>query len=237
MLKEALLYPLKDENRFKTIGIGGLLYIVPALATLVIAYVFAGTAIINISYVIISMFGVLLAGYSLHVFRLAANEETVVPSFSDWKGLFVDGLKVVGVGSAYLIIPTLVFIAPDHLGLYKGGQLSTVGLIVYYSGFILELVAIVLIPVALTNVALTDRLGAAFEFRRIVDAALTDSYLIAVGLWIILGIISSVIISILVVVLVGFFLQYYIQVVLTYILGQGCGSHLIEEQTGEAIAD
>lgn len=50
-----------------------------------------------------------------------------------------------------------------------------------------------IVPVALTNFALEDRLGAAFEFRTIIDVATTGDYIKAVLSSILIGIVGGVV--------------------------------------------
>jgi hypothetical protein len=214
MLGEALSYPRYGDDWLKRIGIGGLLII--------------------FSWLIIP--GILLYGYFVRVLRSAAMDEEMPPAFDDWAGMLVDGLKLIVINIAYFIVPYAVFLAA-FFATSGSGSGSVVGTIVVFVAGIASLVAAYTLPVAMTNFALHDSMGAAFEFRTVFSAAFTGRYLVAVILTIVVGGILSFIATILSVILVGLFLLFYVQVFGFYLQGTGCGPQLHEKRTGEIVAD
>jgi hypothetical protein len=210
MLGEALSYPRHGDDWLKRIGIGGLLII--------------------FSWLVIP--GILLYGYFVRILRSAAMEEEMPPAFDDWAGMLVDGLKLIVINIAYFIVPYAVFLAA-----FFATSGSVVGTIVAFVAGIASLVAAYTLPVAMTNFALHDSMGAAFEFRTVFSVAFTGRYLVAVILAIVVGGILSFIATILSVILVGLFLLFYVQVFGFYLQGTGCGPQLHEKRTGETVAD
>lgn len=177
MLGEALSYPRRNGS-WRTVLIGGLLTF--------FWWVF-----------LVPLF--LVSGYIVHVLRSSALDEAEAPPFDDWGDLLVTGLKAFAIYLAYGFVPFLiVFIALS--GTIFGGQgvngggtaIANLSLLFALVGIVLMFVVASIVPVALTNFVIEDRLGAAFEFRKIIDAATTGDYIKAVLYAILIGIIGGV---------------------------------------------
>jgi hypothetical protein len=229
MLKEALSYPLEDETQLKTIGIGWLLVLIVNFPNIPSRFIPDGLFVLLLLLLLIVSL-LLLFGYLIHVLQSAAQEEESAPAFANWGGLLVNGLKWLAVTIAYLIPMITMFLAASIIK-PNGGVVVTVVLLV------IALASIFFVPAAWTNVALTGRLGSAFEFRTIVDATLNGRYFIAVVFMMMFSGVSEYFTGSLAIVLIGSVIEFYIYVVMFYLIGQGCGSHLVEKQTGETIAD
>ena len=126
-------------------------------------------------------------GYTVRVLRSAALGEEAAPRFGDWGGLLGDGLKVAGIAVAYVAVPyAVVFVALFGTLFAAGGNdgvrvvVVVLSVLIALAAFVSLFVAAYVLPVALTNFALEDRLGAAFEFRKIAAAAFTRDYVVAV---------------------------------------------------------
>jgi hypothetical protein len=201
MLSDALSYPSNSDDWLKTIVIGGILLFT--------------------SFLIIPAF--LLQGYFARVLRSAARNDDTPPSFEDWEEMLDEGLKMTVIGIAYtlsaIILPVIVVavgtLISDILGVILG--LLTVVLVFAIS---------YIMPVALTNFALTGEFGAAFEIKQITDAAFTSQYFVAVILAVVVGGILSLISALLSLLLVGLFLFFYTEMVIFYLYGRGCGPNL-----------
>lgn len=163
MFEEALSYPRRGG--WRTVLTGGLL--------------------ILFGFLIVPIF--IVYGYTVRVLRSAALGEETTPRFENWGGLLVDGLKAFVIGVAYIIVPYIVmfvalfgtlFAASGESG--TGAVVAVISVLIGLVAFFFVFVAAYVLPVALTNFALEDRLGAAFEFRKITNAAFTGDYVVAV---------------------------------------------------------
>lgn len=214
MLSEAFAYPRHGDDWLKRIGIGGLLFI--------------------FSFLIVP--GILLFGYFARVLRSAAMDEEMPPTFDDYGDMLVDGLKMYVISIAYTILPLIVIAVLSLAGSLVGGG-SIIGLVVALVAFAVLFVASYSIPAAMTNFALHDSLGAAFDFRTVFGAAFTGRYLIALVLAVVVGTILLMVASLLSIIIVGLFLLFYVTVFIFYLYGTGCGPQLREGRASEAMAD
>lgn len=171
MFEESLSYPQRGGG-WRTVLTGGLL--------------------ILFGFLIVPVF--IVYGYTVRVLRSAALGEEAAPRFEDWGGLFVDGLKAAGIGIVYVIVPyVVVFVALFGTLFAAGGEdgigaaVAILAVLIGFVGFVFLFVVAYVLPVALTNFALEDRFGAAFEFRKIVSAAFTRDYVVAILLSIVIG--------------------------------------------------
>ncbi len=94
----------------------------------------------------------LALGYALRLMRdVLAGEETELPPWEGWRSLFLDGVRVLVVGVAFVLAPALL----HWLG---AGELLTV--LAFGAAATLQ-------PMALVRVASSGRLGAAFEIGKV----------------------------------------------------------------------
>jgi hypothetical protein len=233
MLKESLSYPLEDEDQLKTIGIGGLLVLLVNFSDIPSKFLPDSLLVILLlPLAIISL--LLLIGYLVQVLQSAARKEESAPAFTGWGSLLINGLKWLAVTIAYLLPMITMFVIAIVIKSSGGVVISRV---VAAVAFVIALASIFLVPAAWTNVALTDRLGSAFEFRNIIDAALTGRYIIAVVFMVSLSGLSETFTGTLAIVLIGSIIQFYIQVVMFYLIGRSCGPNLHEEHTESVASD
>lgn len=177
MLRDALSYPRRD-NSWRTVVIGGLL-----------------TFFWWIFFVPIFI----VSGYSVHVLRSSALGEAEAPRFDNWGHLLVDGLKAFVIYFAYGSVPFLIAFVALSGTMYKGhgvnsGEVAIANLpqLIALVGGVLMVIMAALVPIALTNFALEDRLGAAFEFRTIINVATTGDYIKAILSSVLIGVVGSV---------------------------------------------
>jgi hypothetical protein len=116
----------------------------------------------------------LAVGYTLRITRSAATEaQPRLPEWTDWGGLFVDGLRVIGVGLAHALALLLVLGCPIGLLLVTGfvdqNKDSALGLLVFATLalplLVFYLAVIVHLQVAVLRLAVTDSLAQAFDVR------------------------------------------------------------------------
>jgi hypothetical protein len=119
---------------------------------------------------LLSFFSVLIIpaiffyGYNYRVVKLSTqsmiNGEDVPPEFSEFKRMFIDGLKYIIVNLAYIIIPLLIIISPVFTNTFNW-IILLVGIILF---FICSLFACLAIPHMASN---DDSLKSAFELSNI----------------------------------------------------------------------
>lgn len=209
MLEDSLSYPTNGEGWLKKIFIGGVLSLFGALIVP----------------------GIFVQGYFVRVLRSAALGEETPPAFDEWGDMLVDGLKTILISVGYLAVPYLVLIAVTFVfGGTDGG--SVVGLVVGVGAFVFLLVAAYVLPAALTNFALRDSVRAAFEFRTVIDAAVSGRYFVAVLLAVLVGTFLGIVGSVLMILLfTGVFVLFYAQVVTFYLFARGCAPKLTTDSS------
>lgn len=127
ILLAALHHPFAGRDSAKKLVVGSLLNLIPGL-------------------------NLLTLGYALRLMRdVLAGEETELPPWEGWGGLFLDGVRVLVVGGAFVL-------APATLHWLGAGEVLTV---------LAFGVAAALEPMALVRLAPFGRLGAAFEIGKI----------------------------------------------------------------------
>ncbi|MBI3003102.1 MAG: DUF4013 domain-containing protein [candidate division NC10 bacterium] len=145
ILLAALRHPFAGRDSARKLVAGSLLNLVPIL-------------------------NLLALGYALRLMRqVLAGEETQLPAWEDWGGLFLDGIRVLVVGAAFAVGPLLL----HWLG---AGEVLTV--LAFGLAAALE-------PMALVRLASFGRLSAAFEIGKVWQDVrlLFSGYLPAVLAW------------------------------------------------------
>jgi hypothetical protein len=229
MLGDALSYPRNSSDWIPTILIGGVLSVLGILV--VPAFV--------------------VQGYLLRVLRSAAKDETAAPSFTDWGGLIVDGIKLFVVNVAYALVVVVPMIGLSVvLGLGNavasaGGEPSAAAnLLTGALGLLFVLVVTLLgiavgyfVPAAYANFAVEENLGAAFDFSTIFAAATTSEYFVAWLLAVVVGVVGGLLGSALSILVVGVFVLFYVQVVSYYLWGRGFAEGLGKKRRAVAETD
>lgn len=116
-------------------------------------------------------------GYLLRILKATFAGIDEQPDFDEIGELFVDGLKILVVNIAYMIIPFIVIFAGIYSSILAYGNLLTdpfavIGLIggIALIGIILLIIFGIFEIIALANMALYDgELGAAFRFSEILE--------------------------------------------------------------------
>ncbi|WP_411963728.1 DUF4013 domain-containing protein [Haloferax sp. YSMS24] len=228
MLSDALWFVKRSDDWVATTIIGGVLSL--------------------LSVLILPAF--ILQGYFVRAMRAAADGDRAAPSFTDWGGLLVDGLKlfvVTFVWALVAIIPAVILSAIIGLGTFTIVESTTspgmapepagnigFGIVTIVAGLLffgLSLVAGYLIPAASANFAIEGNLGAGFDVRTILSGALTAEYAVAWLLAIVVAIVLGTVGSFLAVILVGVFVLFYVQVTTYYLWARGYADGLAERST------
>ncbi|ELZ99361.1 DUF4013 domain-containing protein [Haloferax sulfurifontis] len=217
MLSDALWFLKRSDDWFATTIIGGVLSL---LSVLILP-------------------GIILQGYFVRAMRAAANGEQAAPSFTDWGGLFVDGLKlfvVTFVWALVAIVPAILLSVVIGIGTFTVSEAATgsaaassagglglgiVSLVLGLLVFALGLLAAYLVPAAGANFAIEGTLSAGFDVRTIVSGALTGEYAVAWLLALVVAVVLGFIGGLLSAIVVGFFVLFYVQVMTYYLWARG----------------
>jgi hypothetical protein len=207
MLGDALSFPRRSDDWLPTLLIGGVLSV--------------------LGFLVVPIF--VVQGYFVRVLAAAAADEAAAPSFTDWGGLVVDGLKLLVVNLVYgliLLVPLGVVLAVTGAIAAGGGEstrlfaslLGLVGLLVVAA---LGIVVAYVVPAAAANFAVEGRLGAAFDFSTVFAAAFSGDYAVAWLLGVGVGLVGGLVGSVLSFLVVGVFVLFYVQVSTFYLFGRG----------------
>ena len=173
---------------------------------------------------VLSFFGVLLIplifvyGYGYRVIKLSTqsmiNGEDEPPEFGEYKKMFIDGLKYIVVYFAYLIIPAIIIAVSAMNG--------RINWILFFIGFILMIVTMLIAYLAIPNMAANDdSLSAAFAFSDIFNVMASIGYLKFILAYIGVALISTVIFAVVAIIIV--FIFGLLGIASLSISGQGVG--------------
>ncbi|ELZ34994.1 hypothetical protein C474_01497 [Halogeometricum pallidum JCM 14848] len=220
MLGDALSYLKNSDDWIPTLVIGGVLSVLSAL--------------------ILPAF--ILQGYYVRVLRGAAKEERAAPSFTDWGGLAVDGIKLFLINIVFalvVLIPTLVVlfavfgvssVTTDPTTGAPNAAAGIVGLLATLLVVAFGLIVGYFAPAAYANFAIEDSLGAAFDLSTVLSGAATSEYFKGWLLAIVAGVVLGLVGAALSVVVVGIFVLFYAQVVTYYLFGRGFAAGLAKKR-------
>ncbi len=168
MIEDSLKYSLRGENVLET-------------------YLIAGVVMIASILIIPLLF---FLGYLLRIGEQSSQGSEDLAKFSDFKQLFVDGLKFFAVVISYLVLGSLLLSAAGSM--YPDGAVVTLALAL---GIIVYLAFLLAIPMALIGVASEGTLKAAFR-RESFEYILTRSYWVAAFSALMLSILGTVVLFI-----------------------------------------
>jgi hypothetical protein len=236
VLRAALSYPTRNPDGPRSVLLGGVLVF--------LASVFGATSLLEGPVSLVALVGVLpwlaLRGYYVRVLRTSiGRDRPTPPPMADGGRLLRDGAVAIGISAAYLL-PGAVVLGPlvyaRAVGTDVGTLYAEVGLpavladaVLSATGFLALLAAMYLLgalyatPVAVARFAYEDRLGAAFELRRVVDGALTEDYAVAWAATLLLQVVLFPIAYVFRAAIVGFFFHFVVAVAVRYCYARGVG--------------
>ena len=236
MLRAALSYPTRNPDGPRSVLLGG--------GLVFLASVFGATSFLGGPVGLVALVGVLpwlaLRGYYVRVLRTSiGRDRPTPPPMADGGRLLRDGAVAVGISAAYLL-PGAVVLGPlvyaRAIGTDVGTLYAEVGLpavladaVLSATGFLALLAAMYLLgalyatPIAVTRFAYEDRLGAAFELRRVVDGALTEDYAVGWAAALLLRVLLFPIAYVFRAAIVGFFFHFVVAVAVRYCYARGVG--------------
>jgi len=231
MIEDALRYPTRGDDAATTVLIGGGLGIasfVVAMLAVVLSFAFVGVFLLPFALVP----GLFLQGYLVSVVRHRLDGDPEPPRFTDWAGLFVDGLKSVVVAFVYslpAVAGALLLGVVAALGAYglDGANVgvafgSLVAFVGVFAMFLYGLLVAYVFPAAVANWVREDDLTAAFSLSALRDATIDSRYLFAWVLAVVVALVGGTVGQALVILFfVGFFVMFYVQVVTWYLYAEG----------------
>jgi hypothetical protein len=239
MFREAISYPTRQPDGGRSVIVGGLLLVVVAalVATAALEPPRGYLAVLAV------LPWLLVRGYHVRVIRTTiSRERPTPPRFDDVPRLLRDGVIAALVSIAYLA-PGGIVLGPLLAIRISGTDLSTLlselavpelvsAPLVSAAGVLAVLAvmyvigALYVIPVAITRYAHSRRPRAAFELRTIVAGSMTEDYIIAWAVSVVLQVFLLPVTYLLGVLVVGFFLQFIVSTGVRYCYGQGVGAAL-----------
>ena len=204
MFGDAISYPRTNDDWLPTIAIGGILLILQFLLIPII----------------------LVQGYYVRVLRSVSSGRATAPSFTDWGDLFVDGLKLFVVGLAYGLLIGIPVLLVSAIGGGAGaavgeGAGAVIGLVVGLVVFVYTIAVSYVIPAAVTNFAVEDSIGAAFEFGTLREIVTTAEYARGILFGVLVAIVGGIVGMLLSFLLIGIFVLFYVQIAVYYCFAQG----------------
>ncbi|MFB6172295.1 MAG: DUF4013 domain-containing protein [Haloarculaceae archaeon] len=228
MFEEGLSYPFKGDNALGRNLIGGLL--------------------VAFSWLIIP--GLAYYGYLVRVLRDTVSGGQEPPEFDGWGDMIVDGLKMVVIAFVYGIVPFAVAFGIMLFGGLLGGAaggdtgggiVAGFGVVSLLIFFLASLVLLYVLPAALSNFAVKQEFGAAFDFDTIGTVLTSSEYLVAWLLPIVVYLIVYVINLFLAITVVGLILvpwvSFYASVVIFQMFGQAYQKALGQDGSAEPAAE
>ncbi|PSP93426.1 hypothetical protein BRC84_05035 [Halobacteriales archaeon QS_1_68_44] len=143
-------------------------------------------------------------GYMIRAMQASLEGEPEPPSFGDWGGLIVDGLKVFVIGVVYFLVPLAVMVLTvggAALAVFTGSEAGAAAgagtlLLGMLATFVLALVFGYFAAVGLVNFAREERFGAAFDVGVVKSVGLDGDFavpwLVSVGVFLAVSIVTSV---------------------------------------------
>lgn len=201
MIEDGLSYPLEGDEAVKNLLIGGVITFIGQLLFFPL---------------------LLVGGYLIGVLRTSVQGYNQPPAWQDWGDLLVDGLKAWLIGAVYSFVPMVIFFILAFVIMGLGGAADSGGfigggmIILFLLAIPVYFIIMYVVPAALTNFAVNDSIGAAFDFGTIVDVITDGEYMIAAIIAIVISVVAGTIIGLLYFVLIGFlvapFVYFYVYV-------------------------
>lgn len=166
-----------------------------------------------------------LLGYHVRVLRAATADSDKPPTFQNWVTLSKQGSESLLVVIGYLILPGLLLenALTFSVGVREPLQAARVQIVnvpVFVAGVVLTLVALYLLPIALTHFAVEQRVRAAGDLSTILPAAATTEYATSLATVLAILVVVTIIAVPLSAIIVGIFVAFVGHVAVAYLLGQ-----------------
>ena len=173
IISDAIMYPLTDWRTFLLLGLIIVFSSLYSFTGKLASYGFIIILLIILAFVLT----LVKMGYQLRVMESTTQGNNILPGINRWKGLMVDGLRVLIVGIVYalplivIIVPLIIITAITSIGSgtspAASSMLRSLGIVLVISGLYL-LIIYPIFFMSLANMANNERdIGAAFKFSEI----------------------------------------------------------------------
>lgn len=191
VVKEGLKYPLNDGKKVLTFGA---IFLVSSIISLLMDYfvydslmviedaapletfqsLFAAIpqtnmALIAFTGIVTFIIMLFCAGYIYEIIKYAIEGRNELPGFSDIKGLFLNGIRMIIVEIGYMILPIILFFLGLMLAANEavGSGVNAIGGIILLIALIFAIFAALCEVMAICHMVSKDELAAAFRFKEI----------------------------------------------------------------------
>lgn len=196
-VRASLRFPVAGVDWPRKLLIGGATGLLLELLFVALAYLASEEAAFGVAPLVV-LVNLPAMGYTLQVFSSTLRwEEATLPEWADWPRLLRVGLMGFGVAMAYGAIPLLLLLLGLGL-LVKGGILLFFGMVLMVLGVLAGVFSLFFLPMALARYLGQRRLEAAFHPGMLWEGINTilpeyvATYLLSVGLTILLGLVAAV---------------------------------------------
>lgn len=242
-IEAAVKYPMNDEDEWvKTILIGGsvsMLSLGLIFVTYIITILTFGIGAVLIPFAAIGgiLISVVILGYVIEVMRRTIRGNDTPPRFSDVGELIKDGLYGMAIGIVYQLpllvlggaMMALMFVMFGASAFLESDAAAAGTTLVFFALFGVGSLFLMayslgvgyLMPASLCAYAHEGSIGAAFDYDRIKEVALSKEYAVAFAVAFGINLVASQVMQFLMIVLVGFFVQFYVAVVYGRIISEG----------------
>jgi hypothetical protein len=196
-VRASLRFPVAGVDWQRKLLIGGATGLLLEVLFVALAYLASEEAAFGVAPLVV-LVNLPAMGYTLQVFSSTLRwEEATLPEWADWPRLLRVGLMGFGVAIAYGAIPLLLLLLGLGL-LVKGGILLFFGMVLMVLGVLAGVFSLFFLPMALARYLGQRRLEAAFhpgilwEGINTILPEYVATYLLSVGLTILLGLVAAV---------------------------------------------
>lgn len=216
VVKEGLKYPFNDGKKVLTLGI---ILLVSSLVSIFMDYMVfdnmrvladaapvetvqaaisalppSNVALVVLSWIITFALAIFCAGYLYNVIKYSIENRSDLPGFADIKNIFVNGIKIIIVEIAYMILPGILLLLGIMLAVNEAvsSSVNTIGGILIVIAIVFAIFAALMEIMAICNMVEKDNLKAAFDFNGILAQIKNIGWGRFIGILLFTGIVIAV---------------------------------------------
>lgn len=216
VVKEGLKYPFNDGKKVLTLGI---ILLVSSLVSIFMDYMVfdnmrvladaapvetvqaaisalppSNVALVVLSWIITFALAIFCAGYLYNVIKYSIENRSDLPGFADIKNIFVNGIKIIIVEIAYMILPAILLLLGIMLAVNEAvsSSVNTIGGILIVIAIVFAIFAALMEIMAICNMVEKDNLKAAFDFNGILAQIKKIGWGRFIGILIFTGVVIAV---------------------------------------------